>query len=86
MSAPVRGAPLVFGDRVFAISIDNKLHALAAVDGSDLWQYSGLQESAGYVGGNSPAGSGDFIVAPFTLGRAGRPAHRQRPAGVERDR
>ena len=68
VSAPVRGAPLVFGDRVFAISIDNKLHALAAVDGSDLWSFSGLQEVSGYVGGNSPAGSGEFIVAPFTSG------------------
>jgi outer membrane protein assembly factor BamB len=68
VSAPVRGAPLVFGDRVFATSIDNKLHALAAVDGSDLWTFSGLQEVSGYVGGNSPAGSGDLVVAPFTSG------------------
>jgi len=66
VSAPVRGAPLVFGDRVFAVSIDNKLHALAAVDGSDLWTFSVLQEVAGYVGGNSPAASGDVVVAPFT--------------------
>ena len=28
VSAPVRGAPLVFGDRVFAVSIDNKLHEI----------------------------------------------------------
>ncbi|MBL6616142.1 MAG: PQQ-binding-like beta-propeller repeat protein [Reyranella sp.] len=68
VSAPVRGAPLVFADRVFAISIDNKLQALAAVDGSELWQFTGLQESAGFVGGNSPAGSGDYIVAPFSSG------------------
>ena len=68
VSAPVRGAPLVFGDRVFAISIDNKLQALAAVDGSDLWQYSALQEAAGYVGGTSPAGSGEYVVAPFSSG------------------
>jgi outer membrane protein assembly factor BamB len=68
VSAPVRGAPLVFQDRVFVIAIDNKLHALAAVDGSDLWQYSGLAEAAGYVGGNSPAGSGDTVIAPFTSG------------------
>jgi outer membrane protein assembly factor BamB len=67
-SAPVRGAPLVFGDRVFALSIDNRLQALAAIDGQDLWQYSGLAESAGFVGGNSPAGSGDFVVAPFSSG------------------
>lgn len=68
VSAPVRGAPLVFGDRVFAISIDNKLQALAAVDGSDLWQYTALQEVAGFVGGTSPAGSGDYVVAPFSSG------------------
>ncbi len=68
VSAPVRGAPLVFGDRVFVIAIDNRLHTLAAADGSDLWQFAGLQETSGYVGGNSPAGSGDTIVAPFTSG------------------
>lgn len=68
VSAPIRGAPLVFGDRVFSISIDNKLHAMAAVDGSDLWSFSGLQEVAGYVGGNSAAGAADVIVAPFSSG------------------
>ena len=68
VSAPVRGAPLVFADRVFTIGIDNKLQALAASDGSELWQFTGLQESAGYVGANSPAGSGEYIVAPFTSG------------------
>ena len=68
VSAPIRGAPLVFADRVFAISIDNKLHAMAAVDGSDLWNFSGLQEVSGYVGGNSPAGANDVVIAPFSSG------------------
>jgi outer membrane protein assembly factor BamB len=68
VSAPVRGAPLVFGDRVFAVSIDNKLHALAAIDGRDLWNYTAVQETVGYVGGNSPAGSGEYVVSPFTSG------------------
>ncbi len=68
VSAPVRGAPLVFADRVFVIGIDNKLQALAAVDGAELWQYSALQETSGYVGGNSPAASGEYVVAPFTSG------------------
>ena len=68
VSAPVRGAPAIFADRVFAVSIDNKLHALAAVDGSDLWSYSALQETAGYVSASSPAASGEFVVAPFTSG------------------
>jgi outer membrane protein assembly factor BamB len=68
VSAPVRGAPLVLADRVFSVSIDNKLQALAAVDGAVLWTYTGIQEVAGYVGGNSPAGAGDYIVAPFSSG------------------
>ncbi len=68
VSAPVRGAPLVFADRVFTISIDNKLQALAASDGAELWSFTGLQESAGFVGGNSAAGSGEYIVAPFSSG------------------
>ena len=68
VSAPVRGAPNVFADRVFAVSIDNKLHALAAVDGSELWNFTALQETAGYVTASSPAASGEYVVAPFSSG------------------
>ena len=92
VSAPVRGSPLVFGDRVFVIAIDNKLHALAASDGSDLWQFAGLQETSGYVGGNSPAGSGDTVVAPFTSGEVaalridnGRPIWNESLIGARAD-
>lgn len=92
VSAPIRGAPLVFADRVFTISIDNKLHAMAAVDGSDLWNFGALQEVAGYVGGNSPAGSGDFVVAPFTSGElvalrvdSGRPVWNESLIGPRRE-
>jgi outer membrane protein assembly factor BamB len=68
VSAPVRGAPNVFADRVFVVSIDNKLHALAAIDGSDLWNFTALQETAGYVTASSPAASGEYVVAPFSSG------------------
>ena len=92
VSAPIRGAPLVFGDRVFTISIDNKLHAMAAVDGSDLWNFSALQELVGFIGGNSPAGSGDMVVAPFTSGELvglrldnGRPVWNESLVGPRRE-
>lgn len=68
VSAPVRGAPTVFADRVFAISIDNKLHALAAVDGGELWEFAALSENAGFLSGPSPSASGEFVVAPFSSG------------------
>lgn len=68
VSAPVRGAPTVFQDRVFAISIDNKLHALAAIDGAELWEFSALSENAGFLAGPSPSASQEYVVAPFSSG------------------
>jgi outer membrane protein assembly factor BamB len=68
VSAPVRGAPTVFQDRVFAITIDSRLHALAASDGSSLWDYAALSESAAFMAGTSPSAAGDLVVAPFSSG------------------
>src|SRR3954470_13927222 len=92
VSAPIRGAPLVLADRVFSISIDNKLHAMAAIDGSDLWNFAGLQEVAGYIGGNSPAGANDVVVAPFSSGELvelraenGRPVWNESLVGPRRE-
>ena len=72
VSAPVRGAPLVFADRVFAISIDNKLQALAAVDGSELWQFTGLHGERGLCRRQQPGGLGRLHRGALQLGRAGR--------------
>jgi outer membrane protein assembly factor BamB len=92
VSAPVRGAPNVFADRVFVVSIDNKLHALAAVDGSDLWNFSALQEVAGFVSASSPAASGEIVVAPFSSGElvalrldSGRPVWNEALVGQRRE-
>ena len=68
VSAPVRGAPTVFADRVMVVSIDNQTHALSAVDGSELWTHTGLSETAGLLGGTSPAVSTDTVVAPYSSG------------------
>jgi outer membrane protein assembly factor BamB len=68
VTAPVRGAPTVFQDRVFAISIDSRLHALAAVDGAALWDFAALSETAAFMAGTSPSASGDMVVAPFSSG------------------
>lgn len=91
VSGPVRGAPTVFADRVFAISIDNQTHALSAVDGGELWVNSGLAEAAGILGGNSPAVSGDLVVAPYSSGELvgarlenGRAAWTESLAGAKR--
>jgi outer membrane protein assembly factor BamB len=68
VSGPVRGAPTIFADRVFVVSIDNQTHALNAVDGKSLWDHTGLTENAGLLGGTSPAASGDYVIAPYSSG------------------
>lgn len=65
---PLRGAPTVDGNRVFAISYDNQLHALNIEDGEVAWTYSGIPETAGLFGGASPASDGGLVVAPFSSG------------------
>jgi outer membrane protein assembly factor BamB len=68
VGAPVHSAPTVRGNRVFAISIDNTLHALSAYDGSTLWTYKAIVEIANLLGGASPAVDAGVVVAPFSSG------------------
>jgi outer membrane protein assembly factor BamB len=66
---PIHGSPTVSGGRVFFVSVENTLHALSAVDGSDLWPpHRAIAEPAGLLGFASPAVDGGVIVAPFTSG------------------
>ena len=65
---PFRAAPTAVGGRVFAISFDNQLAALAQSDGAVLWTHSGIQETAGILGSPSPAVSGGTVVVPYSSG------------------
>jgi outer membrane protein assembly factor BamB len=66
--APLRSAPTVSDGRVFAITVDNQLEALAASDGRKLWSHSGTPETAGLLGGASPAVEGDVVVVAYSSG------------------
>jgi len=68
VSSPVRSAPTVRGGRVFVVTLDNKLHALAAHDGSLLWTHAGSPELAMLLGGASPAVDQGVVVVPYTSG------------------
>lgn len=65
---PLRGAPTAGSGRVFVITYDNQMHALAADDGRTLWQHNGIPEDAGLVGSPSPALEGSTVIAPYTSG------------------
>jgi outer membrane protein assembly factor BamB len=68
VASPMRGAPTVADNRVFVITVENRLEVLAADDGHRLWTHSGLPETAGLAGAASPAVEGDMVVVPYTSG------------------
>lgn len=68
VTAPVRSGPTVSASRLFAVSVDNQLHALDARDGAKLWNNAGIAEVASLMGGSSPAVEGSVVVAPYTSG------------------
>lgn len=68
VSGPVRSAPTARGGRVFAVTMDNKLHALAQDDGRLLWNHAGSDELAMLLGGASPAEDQGVVVVPYTSG------------------
>ena len=91
LSAPSRSGPTVVGDQVYAITIDNQLHALGTADGKKAWTHSGITEVAGLFGGASPASDGRTIVVPYSSGElfafgvdSGRTLWSESLAGVAR--
>ncbi len=68
VGGPMRSAPTVHSGRVFAITVDNRLHALAAEDGRALWNHDGITETASLLGGASPAVDQGVVVAPYSSG------------------
>jgi outer membrane protein assembly factor BamB len=68
LSAPMRAGPAASDGRVFVTTIDNNLYALAEDDGRKLWSHSGLSQSAGLLGGSTPAVFGPEVVAAYSSG------------------
>jgi outer membrane protein assembly factor BamB len=68
VAAPLRSAPTVSDGRVFAITVDNQLQVLATGDGRSLWSHTGTPETAGLLGGASPAVEADVVVAAYSSG------------------
>lgn len=66
--APARSAPTVDKGRLYIATINNQLNALSATDGQPLWSHMGMMESAGLLGGASPAVSGNTVVVAYTSG------------------
>jgi outer membrane protein assembly factor BamB len=68
IGVPMRAAPVVAGERVFAVTYDNQLWVLAADDGAVQWSHAGIAETAGLLGAAAPAVDGDIVIAPYSSG------------------
>ena len=68
LGGPLRGAPAVGNDSVYAMSQDNQLFALKESTGETLWTASGSLENAGVFGAASPAIGQGTVVAGFSSG------------------
>ena len=68
LAAPMRAGPAVADGRVFAVTIDNNLYAVAEDDGRRLWSHGGLNETAGLLGTATPAVAGTDVVAVYSSG------------------
>jgi outer membrane protein assembly factor BamB len=65
---PVRSAPTVAAGRAYIVTIDNQLTVLNAETGEKLWGHIAISESAGLLGGSSPAVNGSTVVVPYSSG------------------
>ena len=68
MGAPIRSAPMVIGDRVYAVSVENRAEAFNAATGEPAWTHSGLLETAGLLGGAAPSVATGVVVVPYSSG------------------
>ena len=68
LGKPLRAAPTIADGRVFAVSIDNELNALAATNGEILWHHNGIAENASLMGASNPAVADDSLVVTYSSG------------------
>lgn len=68
LTSPVRSAPAVYGGRLYVLTSDNKLVALAEDDGRILWQHYAFLESVSFLGKAAPALNDGIGVAVFASG------------------
>jgi len=68
LPSPSRAAPTIMDNRLFLVTLDNRLMAFSTDDGALLWEFAGLTETAGLLGAASPAASREIVIPAFSSG------------------
>jgi outer membrane protein assembly factor BamB len=66
--APTRSAPTVVEGRLFVVTIEDRLLALATDDGRQLWSHQAANATTSILGRPAPAYAGGLVVAGFGSG------------------
>jgi outer membrane protein assembly factor BamB len=64
----MRTGPAIADGRVYVVTIDNNLYALAEDDGRRLWTHNGLNETAGLLGTATPAVAENLVIVVYSSG------------------
>ena len=80
IGVPLRSSPTAVDGKLFFVSTESKLYSLSTADGTVLWTFRGLPETATLLSNVSPAVQGQIVVVPYPSGElvaynigAGRP-------------
>jgi outer membrane protein assembly factor BamB len=68
LEAPTRSAPTIADGRLFVITIDDKLYAMATSDGRTLWSHQAANAHTSVLGRPAPAYADGLVVAGFGSG------------------
>jgi outer membrane protein assembly factor BamB len=68
VGAPTRSAPTVVEGRIFVTTIEDRLLALAADDGRQLWTHQAVNATTSVLGRPAPAYASGLVVAGFGSG------------------
>jgi outer membrane protein assembly factor BamB len=68
IGVPVRASPTAINDKVFVVTSEGHVFALAGLDGGELWTYRGVPEKTSIISSPSPAVDSGIVVIPYTSG------------------
>jgi len=68
LGSPARSAPTIADGRIFVITIEDSLHALATSDGRSLWTHQAANARTSVLGRPAPAYADGLVVAGFGSG------------------
>lgn len=68
LPSPARSAPTVMDEKVYLITLNNRLMVLSATDGTSVWDYAGITETTNLLGSVSPAVDASAVILPMSSG------------------